>query len=83
MSSVYQSRPLKRLAAHHFLRRLCGADTLPISLMKLDDCGSPLASAEAVMTKWRGLYDALSPDRKVMLFNSQVDGPPNPPIFKT
>ena len=50
--------------------------------MKLDDCGSPLASAEALMRKWRGLYDALAPDRKVMLFNSQVGGPPQPSCFK-
>ena len=40
--------------------------------MKLDDCGSPQAKAQSVMTKWRALYDALMPDRKVMLFNSQV-----------
>ena len=43
-----------------------------VSLMKLDMCGSPAAQHQAVMTKWRRLYDQLSPDRKIMLFNSLV-----------
>eukprot|EP01050_Picozoa_sp_SAG11_P015585 SAG11_NODE_2037_length_3894_cov_3.210277_1_plen_638_part_10 len=49
-----------------------------ISLMKLDDCGSSRAEAQSVMTKWRALYDKLSPHRKIMLFNSQVGCCNNP-----
>ena len=43
-----------------------------ISLMKLDDCGSPSTAAQGVIERWHGLYAKLMPDRKVMLINSQV-----------
>ena len=43
-----------------------------ISLLKLDDCGSPAAAAQGVMEKWRTLFDQLVPQRRIMLMNSQV-----------
>ena len=43
-----------------------------VSSIKIDDCGSSRQDAQAVMRRWRSLFDALSPHRHVRLHNSQV-----------